>query len=457
MSRGRTIGVVCGVLAVLTIFVVAGARRKGGDKGKEVQFEAIEPRRIEAWVRAPGDLEPTRLVQISSNVLGRVEQLSVREGERVTRGQFLLRLDDERYVSAGARTRARLDAAQAALEMARANSALATETVARKRKLNEQRLISPEELSRAENEAEVAALRLKSSLEEVREVQAAMEEAGKDVRETVFSAPMDGIVTSINIEQGENVVTGTMNNAGTVLLTIADLDTMEVIAEVDETDVVKLEAGQRAKVLVDALPDTTLRGEVSSIGQSGLRANDGTGQAIHFRVKVRVIDPPASLRPGMSADVEVLAGERQAVTSVPIQALVAYPERVLARWERARERREHAGTKGKKAKAGDDVAEAADSTPPSGTEAADADTSHHGRETLIEGVFVERKGEAKFVRVKLGLRGDSFVEISGDFQEKDRVIAGPYRVLRQLKDGEKVREMKAERGKKDSDRRTDNS
>jgi len=424
MKRGP--GILLAVLAVLAVggLVAVSVKRGKQATGKEVKSEAIELRRIESWVRAPGEIKPARLVEISSNVMGRVEEIRVKEGDRVRRGDLLLRLDDERYRSAAAQIRARLDGAQANLEVARASSDLSRQTLGRKQKLFEEHLISPEELDQSKTQAAIDASRYDAASEELRSLKAALAESEKDLRETVFLAPMDGIVTSLNIERGENVITGTMNNAGTVILTLADLDTMLVESEVDETDVVRLARGQEVKITVDALADTTLSGKVLTIGQSGRRsASNGQTQGISFQVKVRVDRPLAVLRPGMTAEIEVLSGARDSVLAVPIQSLVAYPEPTVARWESRRER----GDGAKRVRVGDDI--------------APADTAG-GRAKMVEGFFLDQSGKAQFVRATLGLRGDTHVEVSGKAKPGEKVIVGPYRTLRTLRDGESVKPEK---------------
>ncbi len=426
MKRGQA--VLLGSLAVLLVggFVFVSATRGKQRGGKEVRSEAIDRRKIESWVRAPGEIRPARLVEISSNVMGRVEEIRIVEGDRVKRGDLLLRLDDERYRSASAQIRARLDAAQANLAVAKATSDLSRQTLARKQRLADEHLISPEDLDQSKTQATIDSGRYDAASEDVRSLQASLAEAEKDLRETTFIAPMDGIVTALNIERGENVVTGTMNNAGTVILTLADLDTMLVESEVDETDVVRLTPGQSTKITVDALADTTLTGSVLTIGQSGRRnAGSGQSQGISFEVKVKIDRPSPALRPGMTADIEVLSGVRDSVLAVPIQALVAYPEPVVERWEARRARSN--GKPGGKAEKEEEL--------------APADTAGK-RVKMVEGFFLDKAGKARFVRAELGLRGDTHVEVAAEATTGDKVIVGPYRTLRTLRDGDMVKPEK---------------
>lgn len=429
MTKGARIAIGIGVLALVATFVGASLRKGHQRAGKDVQWETVSLRTIESWVRAPGEVQPARLVQLSSNVMGRVAAVHVREGDHVHQGQRLLELDAERFESAVAQTRARFEAAQANLRVARLNAERSEQALDRKEKLFAQKLVSPEEVEQARSQTAVDQARWTAAQEEIREVKAALAEAEKNTRETVFEAPIDGVITALNVEPGENVVTGTMNNAGTVILTLSDLDTIDVEAEVDETDVIRLAVGQSAKVLVDALPDTTLGGALRVIGQSGRRGSGGNQtQTIHFLVRVQVESPPLSLRPGMSADVEILAGRADSTLAIPIQALVASPKSVVERWktERARE-----GVKGRRKLRSGGAASA-----------AFGDTTGKSREELIEGLFVEREGTARFVAVELGIRGDTHIQIRGEVSVGDRIITGPYRILRNLADGDLVRQEK---------------
>jgi HlyD family secretion protein len=214
-----------------------------------------------------------------------------------------------------------------------------------------------------------------------------------------------------------------------VILTVADLDTMQVEADVDETDVVRIRTGLRTRVRVDAWEDSVLAGVVTTVGMSGRRGGQATQQqATSFGVKVRIVNPPEGLRPGMSADVEILSGEKDSALVVPIQALTAQPEKVWKRWL---DWRVHPP----KSKAQRLLAQAADTT------------KAEANEKLIEGLFLLRSGKAVFVPVTLGLRGDTEVEVAGEVKPGDKVITGPYRVLRALKDNDPAKPEKSKAGK----------
>lgn len=442
MSRAKhaRIWIAVGLIALVGLFVVGSLGRSGRQGQTEVRMEPLRRDRIESWVRAPGQVRAERYVQISSNVMGRVKGLSVAEGDPVFKGDLLLRLDDERYRSSLAGMQAQVEAAQAELRLSEAQRDRSRQNLARQEKLFTGNLLSEEAAELARTQSSIDEARYEAAREGLRRQQAILAEVKKDLSETVFLAPMDGIVTALNVEEGENVVTGTMNNAGTVILTLADLDTMEVTADVDETDVVSVRPGQTTKVRVDAWQDSVLTGVVTTVGMSGRRGVSGTAQqqGTNFEVRVRITQPPEGLRPGMSADIEVLTGERDSALVVPIQALVAQPERVVKRWTEAREQP-------KDAKARRALRKAAGKNASGDSD--EADTTGIRNEKRIEGVFVERDGKARFVPVKLGLRGDTHIEVFGELAVGDKAVTGPYRTLRKLKDGDAIKPEKAKKGK----------
>ena len=267
-----------------------------------VTVEAIRTRDLEALVSASGKIQPVRQINVSANTMGRVTRLAVQEGERVKEGQFLLEIDPrslsgqiERGEASVAAARSSLEQARTAVEQARANLELAQQNLKRQQDLSKEGLTTREALERAENDLAVRTTDLTSRQQEVRtrEQQVRQEEASLsttryNLSQVIISSPMDGIVTRRNIEQGENVVVGTMNNAGTVLLTVADMSMIQADVEVDETDIPSVALGQPAKVTIDAVPDRTFRGHVTEIGNSPIQTDTATqttgAQATNFKV-----------------------------------------------------------------------------------------------------------------------------------------------------------------------------
>jgi HlyD family secretion protein len=384
------------VLIVIAALVIVNLLKS--DSGAvQVRAEEAAFRSLETWVRAPGWIQPVVSVDISSNVTGRVDRLHVREGERVCRGELLLTLDDTKFRSAVDQYEAMLRAARSQLTLAEAQRDLATQLLARREDLFAGGLLSSEELETARVDLRVGAAQVDAQGEEIDRLRAALTEVRRDLEETRFHAPMDGVVTALNLEEGENVLIGTMNAPGTVILTVSDLSQMEVEARVNEGDVVLVGPGQEVRIEVDAKPEDLLAGKVTSVGQSGARLSKEEGA--EFEVCVEILDPPGWLKPGMSADVEVLTAHVDSALSVPIQVLVARAQETVRKWE------------------WEDEGASEDSTVGGAGEAGRRETDAPRREDLIEGVFVIAQKKAGFRRVTTGIRGEQYLEILSGLEE----------------------------------------
>jgi HlyD family secretion protein len=231
-------------------------------------------------------------------------------------------------------------------------------------------------------------------------------------------APFDGVVSALYIEEGEIVVIGTMNNPGTQIMTVSDLSRMLVRADVDETDVVDVRLGHKATITVDAFPDTSFRGTVVEIGNTAKRsATSAVEGQTNFEVEVVFDESVPQIRPGMTADVEIETATHEKALGVPIQAVVVRTARELEEKGERRQRRR------------------------GGTEAvaASSDSAEKAKEKEITGVFLSRDGEAVFVPVRTGLASETTIEILGDVDEGAQVVSGPYKALRELKPGAKLK------------------
>ena len=333
------------VWAVLVVAAIGGIAafwfNRRQDQGTTVTAETIQRRDLEAIVSASGKIEPQKTVNISAQSMGRVTRLAVNEGDRVKAGQFLLQIDavvaeaavrrDEAAV-AGARTA--LEQSRVSLQSARANLELGRQTLKRQQELNQSGLTTRESLERAQADVEIRESDLHAREQEIknRETQLNQQEAGlqssrHSLTQVRFEAPFDGIVTRRNIEEGENVVVGTMNNAGTVLLTVADLSVIEAEIEVDETDIPFVQLGQPAKITIDAIPDKSFPGRVTEIGNSPIQQAGTQAQptmartATNFKVTVTIEGQIPEVRPGFTCTAEITTATRANVVSVPIQAL----------------------------------------------------------------------------------------------------------------------------------------
>lgn len=438
------------ILAVVVILVAAGAGAAfwfNRQDAPAVTIEALRARDLEAIVSASGKIQPKRQINVSANTMGRVTRVAVEEGQRVRAGQFLLEIDPrslegqlERGEASVAAARSSLLQARTNVEQARVNLDLARQNLKRQDDLWKGGLTSREALERAQNDVAVREAELKVREQEIqtreqqiRQEQASLSTTQYNRSQVIINAPMDGIVTRRNIEEGETAVVGTMNNAGTVLLTIADMSVIEAEIEVDETDIPSVVLGQEARVTIDAVPDRTFRGRVTEIGNSPIQPT-GTQtitqqQATNFKVVITLDEEVPDIRPGFTCTAEITTATRKHVVSVPIQALTVremlYDEKgtLIHEPPPPRPSRFRFG----RPSVEPSVAAAPPEPPPGQTR----------KET--EGVFVLRDDRAVFVPVKVGIAGERYFEVQSGLGEGDRVITGPFASVRELADGAQVK------------------
>ena len=396
MTTGKKIFIAVAILLVGGAVVAANIYYRR-DRGVQVATEAIRARDLQEIVSASCKVQPKRQVNISANTMGKVTRLAVEEGQRVKAGQFLLEIDPRSLAGQLERGEASVAAAQSSLQtsrtavvQAKANVDLAKQNLKRQDDLWKDGLTTRENLDRAQNEVAVREADLKSREQDIltREQQIKQEVAGLattkyNLNQVIISSPMDGLVTRRNIEEGETAVVGTMNNAGTVLLTIADMSVLEAEVEVDETDIPNVALGQIAKVTIDEkVPD---------------------------------------VRPGFTCTAEVTTATRKNVVAVPIQALTVRDLLYTDAGQLVRE------------------------PPPRRKRSADDETAtrietpegHTRKET--EGVFLYQDGKAVFTPLKTGIAGEQYFEVNEGLKAGDQVITGPFASVRELADGESVR------------------
>lgn len=436
MSRNKKILIGVGVVALLGVIAYANLTFRRAE-GTEVNTEAIKSRRLEAIVSASGKIQPTRSVNISADTMGRVTNLAVNEGERVAKGQFLLQIDPRNLRTAVQRTEAALAAATSqmeqmrlSLESARVALKQAEDNFRRQQELWKGGLTTKETLERAEADLKMRQSDLRSQEQQVKTQQLRMaqerataESARFDLSKVQIESPITGIVTRRNIEEGETVVIGTMNNAGTVLLTIADMSVIQAEVDVDETDIPSVAIGQPAKVTIDAISGQTFTGKVTEIGNSPIQATGQAAatQATNFKVVVALDKEIPNVRPGFTCTAEITTAVRENVLSVPIQALavreVIYNEEGHVVRQKKDERRRR-------------------SAIPSAS-AQELPAGHTRKEE--EGVFVVRGTEVEFVPVKTGIAGDKYFEVLSGLKDGEQVVTGPFNSVRNLADGDAIR------------------
>jgi HlyD family secretion protein len=429
-KRGKW-GIAVGVVVLLAAVGGITAARKRG-QGVEVRLEAVEKRDLVAKVTASGNVRARRSVDMSSDVSARVAQLLVREGDDVRTGQVLLRLDPTQFEAAAARARAGLSQAQAQASQQESSLLRAQRDYERLRALaaRDSVLVSPQQLQDALTNVEVARSTVEAARHGVEQARASVEEATDRLSKTVFRAPIDGKVTRLQVEEGETVIIGTMNNPGSLILTISDLGVVEVVVQVDETDVPELAVGDSAEVSIDAFPGETFTGRVTEIGNSAIRppSSQAAGPAqqqaaIDFEVVITLDNPPVTLRPDLSATADIVTETRTNVVTVPIIALTVRskndtlprPKGGFMRFGRPQE------------------------PPPS----AAIGTERSRSEDEIEGVFTVSASQVTFVPVKAGIAGDEYFEVISGITPGDTVVAGPYTAIRQLRTSDRVRPLRS--------------
>ena len=403
-----------------------------------VTTEAIRERDLDAIVSASGKIQPKRLVNVSADTPGRVVDLAVNEGDRVKKGQFLLQIDprslrtrvDSGAASLGA-AEASLEQTRQAVQTARVQLDQAQKNLARQQELWQQQLTTREALERAENEVRGAQSALQEREKQVTaqaarlgQERAGLESARYDLSKVRIESPIDGIVTRRNIQEGETAVIGTMNNPGTVLLSLADMSVIQAEIEVDETNIPHVMFGQRATIVIDALPDKTFTGRVTEIGNSPIQttgAAAGSRQATNFKVVVVVEDDIPDVRPGFTCTADITTATRKGVTAVPIPA-VAVRELVYDAHGQIVKQPPRPGRR----RTAEPMAAPSELKP-----------GQTRKET--EGAFVVRDGQVAFVPVKMGIAGDRYFEVLEGLKPGDQVVTGPYNSVRGMADGDPVR------------------
>lgn len=417
MKRWLIIGGAAIVIAAIVIASVSG----GGPKGEKVYAEPAAKRTIESIVSAPGQVDPKVKVNISAHIVGKIEKLYFLEGETVKRGQRLVDLEKHIYVAQRDRLRAEL--ASRRVEVRRAQAALNTAQASyqRAQSLSKQGIQAQELFDQSRLAQDNAIAALGSAQQGVAQAQAGLRQAEEDLSRTTIVSPIDGKVVQLNAHEGEVVVTGTMNNPGSVIAVIADLSQILVEAEVGETEVVSVALGQEARIKVDAIPDHEYKGRVVEIGSSAA-VRQGAGAGIrYFKVKVGIDNADDRLRPGMTSQVAIVTRVAPDAVVVPIQSVV---ERVPGN------------------KAGDDDSDEEDSDKP--------------KKNYVFVVEGKKGGEkVKQVEVQTGISDATHVVISSGIKPGEKVVTGPFRTMRKLKDGATVVTTKEPTSSKKKDKDQD--
>ncbi|MBI3894665.1 MAG: efflux RND transporter periplasmic adaptor subunit [Acidobacteria bacterium] len=424
---------------------------------KTVQATRVTRQDVTAIVTASGEIRPEDYVHLSASAFGRIVEIRVKEGEPVRKGQALAQLeavqpaadvraqqaqvqasetDVQSAAAAVESMQANVKTAEAALARARAQFERSRQDFVRAQSLSEEKLISRSSFEQAKADYDVAMAAVEeaearntqaqaqlqqataqsaTAQERVRQARANLDRLHDVLSKHTFYSPLNGVVTDLPVNVGENVVPGIQNSPGSLLMTIADLSTITAEVLVDETDIAAVQLGQRAEVKVDAFPERPFSGQVTEIGNTavvrstGLAAAQSTTssqQAKDFKVVITLENPDANLRPGLSATAEIVTATRQQALAIPLQALTIRTRRELSL-----------------------------SRPNGNVPAAAPET----QADELEGVFIVREGKAFFQPVTTGISGISDIEILTGLQEGDGIVAGSFEILRTLQSGDRVR------------------
>ena len=394
------------VLGIVVILAALGgfAYSRRGPAATEVQVAKVGREDLQAKVSANGRIQAQKKVDISATIPGQITHLAVEEGDRVQKGQFLLQIDAVNPRAAARSNESSMQALREDLASARATLEQSRQDLRRAEENYRAGIVPKADVDRTRTLVATGQATVQAAQRRVEQAGASLEGARDTLAKTTIRSPMDGIVTARRVEEGEVAVIGIQNSPGTVLLTISDMSAVEAELEVDETSIPTVKLGQEARVRLDAYPNQTFRGEVTEVGSSPLSA--AANEAIKFKVKVRLTNPPADIKPGLSARADILTGFRPKALAVPLQALVV---RDIER------------------KPGEPA------PPP------DAPREQ-------EGVYLMEGGKARFQPLKTGLIGDLSIEVTDGLKGGETVVTGPFKALRTIKPGDAVQ---LEKPKKD--------
>ncbi len=416
----RTVKFAVGGVVILAVGALGFLSwKKGQTKAVEVRTEAVEARDLVASVTASGQIQPKTKVDVSADVTGKIVRLSVKEGDIVQKGQFLLQIDPEQVTAALQRAEAGLASSRAQASQARANLIQSQRNFERSDNIKRQSptLVSDDQLEQLRTAAEVNQAQLEAATFGVEQAVASVRDAKQALSRTTIIAPMSGKITRLNVEEGETAIMGTLNKDAATLLTISDMRVLETKVKVDETDVARISVGDSALIQIDAFPDTTFIGRVVEISNSSVTkaAGANTGdQAIDYEVRVQLLNPPTDTRPDFSATAKIVTASRTKVLSIPIIALTVRENEKL----------------------------------PNADTAVTVGRAQPAREVGkrdVEGVFVVgADNKVSFRTVKVGIAGERHFEVLEGLKGGETIVAGTYQAIRELKDGALIRTAKPE-------------
>lgn len=416
MSKGMKFGILGVAVAGLVAVLVVTAAKKN-KQPTEVRIEAVAKRDLVASVTASGQVAPHTKADLSADITGKVIKLSVKEGDYVKEGDFLLQIDPQQYEASVAQTQAQVANAKASETQAQANLNQAQANYRRSNDIRKSNpnLVSDDQMEQLKTAVDVDAAMLDAAKHNTEQAVAGVTNAKVLLDKTTIRAPMTGRITSLIIQNGETAIQGTLNKDAATLMTISDMTVLETKVKVDETDVSRIALGDSAIVQLDAFPDTTFLGKVVEISNSSVKGTTTTtgDQAIDYQVTIRLLNPPKDTKPDFSATAKIITDSKKQALSIPIIALTVRENQTLTPSDTA----QRPGSKTSNVKA-------------------------VGKKD-VEGVFVVGPdNKVTFKPVKVGIAGEKHFEVLSGLSEGDKIVGGTYQAIRDLKDGTVVRDTK---------------
>ena len=370
----------------------------------------VETEDMVSKVTANGKIQAEKRVDLSALVMGQIVNLAVRNGDQVRKGDFLLQIDRNQAAAGEAGSAAAVEASLAARDSSKATLEQARRDWERAKKNYQAEILPEADSQKAKAMLETAEADFEAAVRHIEQNRANLNASRDTLSKTTVRAPIGGVVTDLPVKEGEVTVIGTMNNPGTQLMTISDMSSVEAVLMVDETDVPNVTVGQKALVSIEAYPDRAFEGLVTQVENSPIPKNDPelqglitTSDAINFKVRVKVLHPPEAIRPGFSVTADVITGSKPSVLAVPLASIVI-------------------------------------------RDSPKAEKTAAGRIKTESGVYVLQDGKARFVPVRLGLAGELKVEVTSGIARGQEILTGPFKILRTLKDGSRVKVEKEKKG-----------
>jgi HlyD family secretion protein len=421
--------IIFGSIGLIVLWIIVSTILGKREKPIPVTVEKALRKTIVQTVSATGKIQPEVEVKISPEVAGEITELPVVDGMAVKKGDLLLKIKPDSYKALVEQQQAAISGAKAMNLQAKATLAKTEQDLKRSQDLFTKKMISELEFNTAQTARDVAASTYESTLHEIERAEAGSSQARDQLSKTTIYSPIDGTVTVLNSKQGERVV-ATNQFAGTEVLRVADLSSMEARVDVNENDVVNVKVGDKALVTIDAYGERKFHGTVVQIANTGKTSGTGTQEEVtNFEVKTHIDDNDVKLRPGLSCTAEIQTNLVKDVVAVPMQSVTVRTGDSNLSPEEIEKRKQKQAASDK----GDNAAEFSN-------QKLEKRTEKEEREKINKGVFTMGKdGKAHWVKVTTGISDDTYMEIKSGVQPGDDVISGSYSAIsRKLKEGAKV-------------------